>query len=255
MEFLESVTYKADFFMYFFGIILEIVVMSSIWTVLFKNKPEIGGSTLKGMITYSVLVFVLNSLMGRFRIYNFIVSKIRTGDIALELLRPINFQLNIFSKTIGMSLFQLIFIATPFTIIAFFSFGLTPPKDVFTLILFIISVLMSYMVNFGIFYIFSLSIFFTIENFGIVATFYITSSFFSGLIIPLWLFPPFLKNIALFLPFHTVFYTPVSIYLSKITGIDILYSFLLQLFWIVILYVAGFFLWKLTEKKIIIQGG
>jgi ABC-2 type transport system permease protein len=77
----------------------------------------------------------------------------------------------------------------------------------------------------------------------------------AGAMIPIYLFPEWLKKIAYFLPFQAIFNVPLSIYVGKITGYEILVGVGMQLFWLSVLAILSFGAWKIAEKKIIVHGG
>ena len=77
----------------------------------------------------------------------------------------------------------------------------------------------------------------------------------SGALIPLSLFPLWLKNIADILPFQAIYSTPLLIYIGQISGSDLLSALEIQVFWIALLGSISFIVWKLAEKKTISYGG
>ena len=81
------------------------------------------------------------------------------------------------------------------------------------------------------------------------------SDLFSGAMIPIFLFPAFLMNIAYLMPFQAIYNIPLSIYIGKITGFDILNSIFVQIFWLAVLSAISYLVWKKAENKIVIQGG
>lgn len=77
----------------------------------------------------------------------------------------------------------------------------------------------------------------------------------SGSMIPLWFMPEWMMPIMNWLPFSSIYFTPVQIYLGQLTGKEIGMKFLLQLIWIVILYLSGNLVWEKGKKKLVVQGG
>jgi ABC-2 type transport system permease protein len=83
----------------------------------------------------------------------------------------------------------------------------------------------------------------------------IISDIMSGAVIPLVLFPQWFVNIANLLPFQAIFNIPLSIYIGRITGINVFFSYAQQIFWIFVLGSLSYVAWKRVEKKIVVQGG
>ena len=77
----------------------------------------------------------------------------------------------------------------------------------------------------------------------------------SGSMIPLWFMPGFMRTLIGFTPFESIYFTPVQIYLGKITGSEIILGFAKQIIWIVALLLLGFMVWQKGQKKIVVQGG
>ena len=77
----------------------------------------------------------------------------------------------------------------------------------------------------------------------------------SGSMIPLWFMPEWMTPVLSALPFSSIYFTPVQIYLGQLTAQEILTKFLVQLAWIVVLYLCGNIFWEKGKKKLVVQGG
>ena len=66
----------------------------------------------------------------------------------------------------------------------------------------------------------------------------------SGLLLPLAFFPGWLRTILEFLPFQAVASIPLQIYIGKLSGAAIGQAFLIQIAWLIGLYVLGRWFWK-----------
>jgi ABC-type uncharacterized transport system permease subunit len=97
--------------------------------------------------------------------------------------------------------------------------------------------------------------FWTMETTGMWAIYRFANLFFSGGLVPLWLFPEPLRTIAGLLPFQTQANTPVSIYIGRLTDVDVLRALLIQCTWIVLLAVLVRFVWSRAMRRVVIQGG
>jgi ABC-2 type transport system permease protein len=79
--------------------------------------------------------------------------------------------------------------------------------------------------------------------------------FFGGQWVPLWLFPPALVVIANFLPFQSTFAIPMSIYIGKIAGADVIKALGIQFSWMVALALGSRILWTWAHRRLVVQGG
>ena len=74
-------------------------------------------------------------------------------------------------------------------------------------------------------------------------------------IIPIPLFPNFLKAIAVFLPFAYISDFSFRIYSGNIRGIAIIQGLTIQIAWLIILIFLGMILTQKILKRVSVQGG
>jgi ABC-2 type transport system permease protein len=80
-------------------------------------------------------------------------------------------------------------------------------------------------------------------------------SFLTGQLIPISLFPIAAQKVFDFLPFSSMVYTPVMIYLEKYTETELLVALGRQFIWVLILYWLGSVIWKQVVKRLVVLGG
>lgn len=73
--------------------------------------------------------------------------------------------------------------------------------------------------------------------------------------IPLWFMPEGVKRVLEFLPFSSIYFTPVQIYLGQLTYGEIAFKCGIQIVWIALIYLLGDLLWRRGQRKLIVQGG
>ncbi|WP_235848461.1 ABC transporter permease [Litchfieldia alkalitelluris] len=184
-----------------------------------------------------------------------IQEKVRTGDIAFELLKPFNVPLRYLFADFGSVSFYMITALLPLYILLFFFFDLTLPSSWETWLLFSISAFIGFLIRYCIELTFGLFTFWLIETGGIEDIFYFSVSLLSGSVIPLWFFPDWLQTIAMYLPFQGIYFIPNSIFIEEIVGSDILMMLGLQLFWLVVCFLILRFVWLKATSKVVVQGG
>jgi ABC-type uncharacterized transport system permease subunit len=79
--------------------------------------------------------------------------------------------------------------------------------------------------------------------------------FFSGQMIPLWIFPPLLAQIAVLLPFQLLVSVPLSIYIGRLEGVQAVRALGLQAAWAAGLLLLGRMMWRKAHHKLVVQGG
>ena len=79
--------------------------------------------------------------------------------------------------------------------------------------------------------------------------------FLSGSVIPLAFLPEVVRNVFLVLPFASLNYTPVMIYMGMYQGTQVLYYIGLQLFWVLFFWGLSKLLWSVSTRHLSVQGG
>jgi len=90
---------------------------------------------------------------------------------------------------------------------------------------------------------------------GSVGLFGIIGEFFAGMTIPVPLMPSWLQNVCMVLPFRWTADFPLRIYSGNIGISEALTGIAVQLFWIIILVLAGAFSMKRITRLSVVQGG
>ncbi len=79
--------------------------------------------------------------------------------------------------------------------------------------------------------------------------------FFSGFIVPLNFFPPWLREISEWLPFGGLAHVPVSVYLGKLDGEALALALGQQLLWLVVLVTIGRWMLSRMVRRVTLHGG
>jgi ABC-2 type transport system permease protein len=77
----------------------------------------------------------------------------------------------------------------------------------------------------------------------------------SGHLFPLDILPKGLEQVLYFTPFPYQLYFPVSVYMGKSSGSDLIRGLLIQAFWVAFAYVLARFAWNRGLKKYSAVGG
>ena len=129
------------------------------------------------------------------------------------------------------------------------------PEDLTTTLLFVVSLVFSFFVFFHIGFLLGTLSVITLDIRSIAWAYYSFVSFFSGQIVPLWLFPDFLRKIAEWLPFQAVYYIPMSIYIKRLSGSTALQAVGIQVFWAIVLALFARWAWTRVHTRLTVQGG
>lgn len=254
-EILSSLTYRAFSYASIIVSIIQICIFYFIWTGVYVDRESIKGYRYEDMIAYVVLGRIIISMFN-WGLNTYISHLIKDGSIIVELLYPVDFMGKLFFMGLGSNLvINMIFTSIPVYIFSVFAFDLSVQYNSLNIMMFFISLILGFIIMFLFDFLIGILNFWT-ENFWGLQT--IKSSvlrFFSGSLVPLEFFPSSLRTIADFLPFKSVVYIPINIFLGKMDINQILNTFLIQIMWIVILYILGRLIYNIGIKKISIYGG
>lgn len=234
--------------------ILQIFVFYYIWMAIYKFDSVINGINKDQIVTYIILSRIIYTQVT----WGFIPKigrKVHTGEITMDLLKPIDFQLFMFFGRIGDFASFFIMTTVPILIICLFTLGIQAPLSFSTLIYFLLSLFMAISLSFFVEFWIGLLTFYTNYSWGLQTFQEALVSLFSGALIPLTFFPGWLRTITNFLPFQQMSYSPVSIYLGIVKGPQVFEVLGFQLLWIVILWYLSRLFYSFAIKKITVQGG
>lgn len=187
-----------------------------------------------------------------------ILNLIKTGNIAYELCRPQDVFMMWAAKIMGERLSNATLRFLPVFIVALLlpspynlDLSITFPR----LIIFLISFILSILLMTFIILLYHIICIFTLDEKGVVNIFMISADILSGLVLPLPFFPLFFQKIANILPFRYISDFPFRLYVGNIPLNGGLIGILIQMLWIIIIFIIGKILMKKALKNAVIQGG
>ncbi|MEX3616922.1 ABC transporter permease [Paenibacillus glucanolyticus] len=251
-----NTSYRIDFLLGTIGRVILFLVQISIWHALLQgqsSETNVGPISTNDMYNYMLISSILSIIVSNNVIY-VIDERIKTGQIATDLLKPMNYRGILFYGMIGENFYRIIFEIIPIVILSIMLFDVRIPSILY-LILFVIAAINGVLIKFLIAYTLGLLGFWVNSIWHFSRLLEDVIKIFSGSWIPLWFFSGLFQTIVSLLPFKLIFYVPIMIYMEKITLSSVAMSLFEQLVWIVVLYVLSLLIWKLGIKKLSIQGG
>lgn len=255
--FLEMLAYRMRYVTGIMTYLLFVSVNYFIWQAVYAQRPigeMIHGFTLSDMVTYICVGWVARTLYFSNIDYD-IDEMVRTGQVSIMLLRPVNFQMMLISKAFGELLFRAAFFTLPVGIFIFSVFHIQWPANALDLFCFVVSLLTSFFVLAEINFILGLLAFSLKSINGIIRAKYYLVQLFSGLLLPINFFPDWARVVLEVLPFRFMTYVPLQLYLGKIPNHELPALFLSQLLWVVGLHICGHLMWRKAAAKLTVQGG
>lgn len=250
----ETIAYRADFFSGLLAAFINLLVLWFAWNAVFaaSGVEIIGGFTLSLMITYLIISSCMRPLTYTDIEYE-MESDVKTGGISIFLTKPVSYPLFRLFKGFSNTVFHIFTNVIPIFFVSVLLISISLPVNS---IFFLVSMFLGYFVNYFLAFLIGLWAFFSVGSvWGIKLSKNIISDVMSGAVIPLSLFPQWFVNVANLLPFQAIFNIPLLIYIGKIAGTSIFYSFVQQIFWIIVLGSLSYIVWKKVENKVVVQGG
>jgi ABC-2 type transport system permease protein len=257
ISFKNGLAYRAEYFIGVFRSLVVLLVQLCVWRALLGHTGQVttnsGIVTLKEMTTY-VLVSSMISTMVNYNVIQDMNNRIGTGQISMDLVKPMNFQTYTFCNMTGQNMFSFLFQLLPILVIGLIFVGIDFPT-LQNLLLFCLALINAVVIMFLMNYCLGLMAFWYTRTWQVSELLQMFIRLFSGMIVPLWFFPKVLMNIADFLPFKLTYFVPISVFMGKGTFVDSLWSLLQQFGWMAVLYLLTKLVWRTAIKKLVIQGG
>jgi ABC-2 type transport system permease protein len=254
IRFLMMLAYRVN---YYSGILIYALNIGSyyfLWKAIFGTQETLGGLTLGQMTTYVVV-----SWMGRAFYFNNldreIATEIRDGSVAVQFIRPYNYVIVKIMQGLGEGVFRLLLFMTPGLIVVSFLFPVQLPTEPSRWLIYLLMLFFSFLINSQLNIITGLFAFFLENNEGLMRMKRVAVDLFSGLIIPINLFPGWTAKVLQWLPFQAITYLPGSVFTGRTTG-SAVYSLLgIQLLWFLVLIIPMYWLWNKARTRLFVQGG
>lgn len=255
--FQRNLSYRANVIIFVLGDAMMLAVSYYLWKAIYASsaQPIINGFNLNEMIIY-VLISFLTGLLISMDISYKISSEVKDGSIAINLIRPINYERRMLFEGLGDVFynFVVVFILGIVAVtILLYNFSMT--LTIGQIFAYIISITMGIMLNFYYSYTFGLLSFKLTNLWGLSQIMGAIVQLLSGMLIPIVFFPTFAQKIFNFLPFSSMIYTPTMIYLGKLTGNQLYKALFIQFIWVCILSFIAKAMWKKLIKHLVILGG
>jgi ABC-2 type transport system permease protein len=252
--FMVGMVYRFGFLFTILGNIIYLGVAYYLWRSIYRYSDVIRGLTFNETFLYVGLgsaVFILLKTYADWYMH----YEIREGIIAMYLTKPIDLQLYMLFANLGSLLMNLLAISLPTAIMLGFVFRIKIPFGI-GLFLFPISLLLAFLVSFSIDYFIGLMGFYSESVWGLSTTKEIIVTVFSGALIPLQFFPDAIQRFLLWLPFQAIYHTPLMMLTRPNQGLNVfLPMIVVQLAWVVILFIGGRLFYNQAIKVLRIAGG
>ncbi|MGD0004138.1 MAG: ABC-2 family transporter protein [Anaerolineaceae bacterium] len=241
----EQWQYRANLLMYLLYDLVSPVVYLAVWITIANSQGSVDGLTANDFITYYLTLLIVDQLTNEITIH-ILAYKIQDGTLSSELLRPVHPILtsslvyNLASKVLSFIVLLPVWLVLcllfrpDYSSVSLGSFLLTLP-----------AVLLGFAIAFLLGAAITCLAFWTTRVYAISDFYSGLVLIFSGQFVPLQLMPPFIQDVARFLPFQMFRYVPIQIVLNKLPPNQILQDFAIGIAW----FVVALLLFRLTWRE------
>ncbi|MET8633246.1 ABC transporter permease [Streptomyces sp. NPDC004096] len=232
-----------------FGLILAYTYLA-VW----NERPHLGGYDQSQALTF---VWVSQGLLMTVAVFGGgfeeeLIERIRTGDVAVDLYRPVDLQGWWLASDLGRALFHLLGRGVVPLVFGALVFPLALPASPLTWAAFLVAVGLGVVVSFAIRFVVALSAFWLLDGAGVAQLAGLTAVFCSGMLLPLNVFPGTLGEVVRLLPWSALLQAPVDVLLG---AADPLPTYAFQIAWAVVLLGVGRLVQSAATRRVVVQGG
>jgi ABC-2 type transport system permease protein len=257
----EAISHAAYRFNTFLGTASRIVfifVQFAIWRALYGGREsmptDFGSVSLREMTTYVLLSSALAYLVYA-DVIERIDQRIKSGEIAIDFIRPISHLLYHLAGVWGGSLYSTVVQLVPMAVLVIAIVGIELPPTTGAGLLCLALVPGASLLLFLMSYTLGLVGFWHMSVWQLGAYLWMLIRLCSGAFIPLWFFPDWLVAASDYLPFRLLYFAPIATWLGKITPAEAAALVAQQWLWIGALLLLQRVLWLAGVRKVVVQGG
>ncbi|MDA7915765.1 ABC-2 family transporter protein [Verrucomicrobia bacterium] len=254
----NTLVYRLNYFTKAGILLIPLMAVILLWKKIYEGSDTgvIGGFTLGHMISYYLVVTIVDSLTGVAEDDWQIAGEIRDGQISQFLLKPVDYlryRLCLFAA--GRVVYTMAAVIPVGAFILYQAEFFVLPKDGQTVVLFGCSIFLAALLQFFISYTMALMAFWVLEVSTLIFILFAFEYIAGGHMFPLAILPDSIQTILSFTPFPYQMYFPASIYLGQISGPELVQGFCIQLAWVVTCYGLARFVWSKGIRKYESVGG
>ncbi|WP_369375453.1 ABC transporter permease [Promicromonospora sp. Populi] len=182
-------------------------------------------------------------------------TRIKSGDVAVDFLRPVSVQAAQILTDIGKGLFALLPRGLPSVLIGVLVGGMALPPSASAYVLGLVSLLIGISVSHATVYVLATCGFWIVETRGLSALYMACSGFFAGLFTPIYLFPDWLLTVTLLTPFPSMMQFPIDVLSGQVTGAGAWQHLGVQVLWLAVVLAVGQLMTRAGRRRLEVQGG
>lgn len=244
---IRALEYRAQVLLWVLTSVFPLVMMV-VWLAIVEEAGPVTGWGEADFFSYYVAAALVNQITFSWTIWQW-NDEIRTGNLSMKLLKPLDPVHHYWSEQIGMKVFVLLVLGPVLVIVAWLSPLINYPFTVERFLAFAISLVAGFALSALMTSAFGMLAFWSTQSNNLFNLWWGAGSFLSGWIAPLALFPPVLRQIAFWLPFRSTLSFPIEIVTGRLTWAETAVGFAVTFAWIAFFWASYRWLWRLGLRK------
>lgn len=242
----NTLVYRVNFLFRTLFSFIPLTATIALWKTIYSDPAsQANGYTLAQMISYYLVITVVDLLTAVTEDDWQIAADIKDGKISQFLLQPIDYQTyRLCLFVAGRFIYSSVSLLPVAAFIALQHTYFVWPEHAVTWFFFGVSVLMTALLQFFISYSMALLAFWLQEVSTFIFIVFAFEYIAGGHLFPLDILPAWLHRLLMCTPFPYQLYFPVNVYLERITGAELQAGLLLQFFWVAAAYTGARWMWS-----------
>ena len=250
LRFLTLLAYRLN---YWSGVLTYVVYIGGyyfLWRAVYGGAQQIAGVSIAAMVSYLAVAWMTRAFTYN-NLDSDIEEEVRSGMVAVQLLRPYPYLVGKLWAAGGEALFRAAFWMVPGIAVAAVVFPVHLPTRPETYALWLISAACAFLINAQLNAVFGMATFFLQSATGIRWVKQRIVDLLSGVYLPLSFYPPAARHVLNWLPFRDIAYVPASIFTGTLGPAAIAG----QVAWAAGMALLLGWLWSRVRRVLLVQGG
>ncbi len=240
--------YRVNFILWRFRVVLNLILIYSLWSAIYLNQRIIEGYTQTEMLTYVLVISFLSDFVLSSKIHE-LGAEILNGDIINRLLKPWNFFGYLITKEVADKTVNISCAVIEITVlILLLKPHLVLPPEPLAILLILLHIIIGLSLSFFLSFSISLFAFWSAEIWAPRFIYFILVFVLAGNYFPLSILPEPIYNALIYTPFPYFIFIPAQLYIKGLAGYDITFL-LIGLVWVFLTYLFAKWLWKKGIKQ------
>lgn len=248
--------YRWNFFLGRIRQIILLLTLYYLWSNVFSPGSTLFGFNFSQIITYVFIVQILRGIVMDTRSENIADEIAGSGKFFSYLLRPVGYFKYWLSVDLAYKAINVIFTAFELFLVAkILNISLVFQSDIFSWVVLVGAVVLATLMYFMLISWVSFIAFWSTQFWGVKFALALLLEFTSGAFFPLDVLPQQIRQILSLTPFPYLIYFPAKVYLGQLDQQEIIFGFLMLLFWFGLLFYLAKLTWQQGLKVYTAFGG